>query len=993
MESQLTSVANYLARQSWQVAVVFLVVAAACYALRRASAHWRYLLWLIVLAKCLTPPVVIMPLAVLPQPAEVRAAPKSVSAPVTMPVPDKTRLRAAVLAAEPETATAAAPPVAAVPEAAPHEIAEIPAPAAAKAPTVRNTNPRAWRAVVWCSGAAIFIAYALMKAWATNRKLRLARLAADPQLAAMTAVVARRLGMKAVPAVYMVEGVAQPFVWGWLRGSVHVPRHFLTTGSSEQQEAILAHELAHVARWDAAVNLVQIIVQALVFFHPLVWWTNRQIRRERENCCDETVIAGLRADPKLYGQAIVEMLVAEYEASQPAPSLAVTGGLKNVEERIETILSPNRKFFRRPSRLAVTTVALLAVCAVPTALVLTVRGQPPAPVASAPEKRADGPKVDSAQQAAKASAKTRTPAALKIAVQTVDTSTGKPLAGVPIDARTFQNKTRKHDKVIKKTDAEGRATLEIHHDPADLGFLSLEARPAGYVPQFYDWTDWTSETEMASIPGELTMRFQKGITIGGQIQDPSGKPIAGAKVEIMMPATSSHSGGVAFYLGTLKSDKQGRWRCALAPEDISSVSLTAEHPDFTPGRAASTPAMKEQKHVLRLERGVLVRGQVLDTKGKPVKGVSVSLGWTWAQSSDPQAKTDVQGQFVLKNCPLGSSTVTVQGGGFAPECRKITVEKENAALAFRLEPGVALRGRVVDHQGKPLQGVSVASDTWREARTLTFRTETDAEGRFAWNNAPRDAVLFALSAKGFRSNRTTSLTASNDEHTITLNPELVIRGTVVDVQTGKPIDRFQFCSGFRRDTENQTFFSNRFTAGTNGRFEYHMAEEIMPNNYVKVVADGYLPAVSRAFKPTEGEQPFAFKLKKGKGLGGVVLLPDGKPAANTTVALVSKSSHPFIENGSLSPNSSGIRAQTDAAGRFSFVPQAESCSFFALHAEGHAEFNQHDLEKSGSVTLQPWGRLEGVVKIGKQTAKNVGVTLNFDRLDRQGWNRGLRNLG
>ena len=237
-----------------------------------------------------------------------------------------------------------------------------------------NTNPRAWWAVAWCSGMAIFIAYALAKAWTTNRRLRLTRLAAEPQIAAKVAVLAQRLGVKAVPAVYMVEAVAQPFVWGWLRGSIYVPRHFLTTGTNEQQEAILAHELAHVARWDAAANLVQIVVQALFFFHPLVWWTNRQIRRERENCCDETVIAGLGADPKQYGQAIVDTLVAEYEASQRAPSLAVTGRLKNVEERIETILSPNRRFFRRPSWAAVTAAVLLAMFVVPTALVLTVRG-------------------------------------------------------------------------------------------------------------------------------------------------------------------------------------------------------------------------------------------------------------------------------------------------------------------------------------------------------------------------------------------------------------------------------------------------------------------------------------------------------------------------------------------------------------------------------------------------------------------------------------------
>ena len=139
------------------------------------------------------------------------------------------------------------------------------------------------------------------------------------------------------------------------------------------------------------MNLVQIVVQSLFFFHPLVWWANRQIRRERENCCDETVIAGLGADPRQYGQAIVDTLAAEYESSQPVPSLAVTGRMKNIEKRIETILSPNRRFLRRPSRMAVVTVVLLAACAAPTALVLTVRGESAAaPAATPADKSAAG---------------------------------------------------------------------------------------------------------------------------------------------------------------------------------------------------------------------------------------------------------------------------------------------------------------------------------------------------------------------------------------------------------------------------------------------------------------------------------------------------------------------------------------------------------------------------------------------------------------------------
>ena len=240
MESLLTAVADYLTCQSWQVAVVFLLVAAACFGLRRATHHWRYLLWLVVLAKCLTPGFISLPLAVLPHQAKARETPERLSAPVAMAEPHEIHLPTTPAAAEPETATAAAPRIVAATATGPREIAGTTDDAAAKASTMRNTDPRPWWAAAWCSGMAIFIAYALAKAWATNRKLRRTRLAAEPRIAAKVAVLAQRLGVKSVPAAYMVEAVAQPFVWGWLRGSIYVPRQFLTTGTNEQQEAIFS---------------------------------------------------------------------------------------------------------------------------------------------------------------------------------------------------------------------------------------------------------------------------------------------------------------------------------------------------------------------------------------------------------------------------------------------------------------------------------------------------------------------------------------------------------------------------------------------------------------------------------------------------------------------------------------------------------------------------------------------------------------------------------
>ncbi|HUU22079.1 MAG TPA: M56 family metallopeptidase, partial [Phycisphaerae bacterium] len=232
-----------------------------------------------------------------------------------------------------------------------------------------------WAATGWIAGVAVFALLALAKAWRTHRWVLRRRRPAGPELLSELAELAGRLGLKAAPKVWLVDGIGQPFVWGLLRGSIHLPGDFGETAPPEDRRAVLAHELAHVFRWDAAVNALQVLAQAVFFFHPLVWWANRKIRREREKCCDETAIATLAVPPRQYGAAIVDTHAAERDADEPLPSLAVAGPAGNVEERIRTIMTRNRKFHRRPAWPAILSALLLGVLAVPTALVLTARAE------------------------------------------------------------------------------------------------------------------------------------------------------------------------------------------------------------------------------------------------------------------------------------------------------------------------------------------------------------------------------------------------------------------------------------------------------------------------------------------------------------------------------------------------------------------------------------------------------------------------------------------
>ena len=102
-----------------------------------------------------------------------------------------------------------------------------------------------------------------------------------------------------------------------------LPVSALAALSPRQVEAILAHELAHIRRHDYLVNLLQTLVETLLFYHPAVWWLSRRIRAERENCCDDLAVS-LCGDPYAYAKALADL--EELRGTSGRLVLAATGG-------------------------------------------------------------------------------------------------------------------------------------------------------------------------------------------------------------------------------------------------------------------------------------------------------------------------------------------------------------------------------------------------------------------------------------------------------------------------------------------------------------------------------------------------------------------------------------------------------------------------------------------------------------------------------------------
>lgn len=241
-----------------------------------------------------------------------------------------------------------------------------------------------WVLQGWLAGVLV-MALRLAGGWVWVVRLRW--LGAEPAERAWQSRLAdlqARLGVDRPVRLLRSTTVTGPLVLGWLRPAILVPAAAFAGVDPRALEVVLAHELAHVRRQDYLVNLLQSVVEVLLFYHPAAWWLSAQIRAEREHCCDDAAVA-LCGDRVFYARAL-----ASLEALRQAPSThpklapAATGG--PLMSRIRRLLLPTLP----PSPAArAGLVAALAVSVLGAATGLSIAPSDPPKAPEAPTARAE----------------------------------------------------------------------------------------------------------------------------------------------------------------------------------------------------------------------------------------------------------------------------------------------------------------------------------------------------------------------------------------------------------------------------------------------------------------------------------------------------------------------------------------------------------------------------------------------------------------------------
>lgn len=206
---------------------------------------------------------------------------------------------------------------------------------------VRHDTPP-WIVPLWALGVSI-VQLRNLVAWIAIRRMR-GRSSCETSAEWRIRLTELATRMRVLRPVRMLEsGVAQvPSVIGWLRPVILLPAGLLASLPAAHVEAILLHELAHIRRADWLVNLVQTLIEGLLFHHPAIWWISAVIRQEREHCCDDLAVAASGRRAHEYASALAALEESRWGMeNREAAVLTATGG--TLMRRIHRLLYPRRQ--------------------------------------------------------------------------------------------------------------------------------------------------------------------------------------------------------------------------------------------------------------------------------------------------------------------------------------------------------------------------------------------------------------------------------------------------------------------------------------------------------------------------------------------------------------------------------------------------------------------------------------------------------------------------
>lgn len=722
-----------------------------------------HLLWLLVLAKLLTPPIWSPQLALLPATESAASIPQETTTvryeqPSLVSSPQPSVETLSLETVPPERAS----------ERSTSELVSHQAPVSVA--SRRLDRPAVpfllFVAAIWGAGSLSWWGLAVGRIIRFQRCLRFVRVA--PLEFQQTAqMLALQLGLRRCPLVSFVPGRVSPMLWAFPGPArVIVPSELVSRFDKPSCEALLLHELVHYRRGDHWVRWLEIVSLGLYWWNPMVWILRREILRAEESACDAWVVSHRPGERRTYAETIVSTLA--FLSSTGVPALATgVGRSSNLEDRLKMIM--RTQIDPRVSGRNRLLVSVLALLLLPLAPVL-VRGQQVGSTKTETVQETAAKQATLDGEATGTEQRTERGEELKGAVVNED---GKPVAGIQVTAylrgrrldRDFKTNEKGEFRVPREWRPDARkddhAVLIVREGEAKLGWLDLRSSVARGSK------DGASPPSTDSFRIVLLPRTQM---VKGTLVDPKGMPLGGilVRVEWMMHETNSSISQYAIGendIASAMTDGQGIF--AISLPSGAKAGLQPRHSDWQRKRIAIKPPNVEDLGRIVLPPAARIEGRVVDAAtGKPLANQRV---FAQSQSSGHAAEgfvsygdalTDQDGRYILGGLSPGRFNVLFDGqvpeNARQPTLTAVAVEGvdvevgQPAEANFQASTGRRLSGKVLDCEtGKPLPKISVGyyGSARPHSGAACMMVTTDADGAYEFRVPPGVSKVYVADGR------------------------------------------------------------------------------------------------------------------------------------------------------------------------------------------------------------------------------------------------------
>lgn len=501
-----------------------------------------------------------------------------------------------------------------------------------------NALPVAWVLGLWASGVTM-CAIRLTGGWIVARGMATkAGVPVSREIAALAARVAARLSVTTPFLVVESAVAASPMMVGWLKPVILLPSAAIAGLPPSHLEALLAHELSHIRRYDYLVNLMQSVVETLLFFHPAVWLISRDVREAREHCCDDLTVSV--CDRLVYVSALSS--VASLRAASPA--LAAGGG--SLRNRVQRILHPKSPASPSLTWLAVAPIALVLAAAMP------VTGAPE-PVA-APRVTAPSRSVMPAPESTQVPV--NTPSVVRASVPPAQRS-------VPDQSPV----TRPALPVVLNYFTVPTQAMELQAPPAPL---AQERRVAAGDILRLSWTNVDesdrdlNQRYVVAVDGSITVKYMGASPVAGKTAADIERMLVGRMTELQI-----YPAGVISVTATIAPDdrrnltvqgnvaRPGEMR--LFPEDMTLTRVIAAAGGLQPPAGdieIRRPGVDQAINITRTQMAAGVDLPLMD--GDRVIVRQTYVFYVSGEVNSPGQKVWAQGMTVLKAVALAGGMST-----------------------------------------------------------------------------------------------------------------------------------------------------------------------------------------------------------------------------------------------------------------------------------------------------------------------------------------------